>query len=354
MKYKKILISGGAGFVGSNIALRLKKDYPQVHIVAFDNLMRKGSELNVPRLRQENIFFVRGDVRNLSDIEAVGEFDLIIECSAECSVLAGYGSSPQEVIDINLFGAVNCLEASRRQKADFIFLSTSRVYPIEKLNSLSLIEQESRFELDAKQLLPGVSPRGISEDFPLQGYRSFYGTSKLAAEALIEEYIRAYGMRAVINRCGVIAGPWQMGKIDQGVITLWVARHIYGLGLSYIGFGGKQVRDVLHVDDLYRLLELQLENIEKYSGQVFNVGGGIAHSISLRELTALCEKITGQRIKIATIDEVREADIPYYVTDFSKISAVNGWKPLKGVQETVEDTAHWIFDNKNVLESVFT
>ncbi len=350
MNYTAILVTGGAGFVGSHIALRLKDCFPGCAVTALDNLIRKGSELNVPRLDAAGVRFVRGDVRNPKDLASVGAIDLVIECSAECSVLAGYHSSARYLIDTNLMGAVNCLEHAKEHHADFIFLSTSRVYPIEKLRALALVETETRLSFSESAPGRGVSGKGINEDFPLDGYRSFYGSSKLAAEHLVEEYIHGYGMRGVINRCGVIAGPWQMGKVDQGVITLWVARHLYQGQLSYIGFRGKQVRDVLDVDDLWSLLELQIDDISHFSGKTFNVGGGIEYAVSLRELTALCEQATGNRLSIPFVDEVREADVPYYVSDYSAVQALCGWQPRKTLKQTLAAIADWIREHSEELK----
>ena len=156
----------------------------------------------------------------------------MIDCSAEPSVQAGLGGSPRSVLDTNLVGTINCLEAARSRGAAFLFLSTSRIYPIAALNDLPFVETETRFHWDEAPGIAGFSRRGIAEGFTLDGARSFYGTSKLAGEQLIQEYVFSYGMRALIDRCGVIAGPWQMGKVDQGVITLWVARHYFGRPLS--------------------------------------------------------------------------------------------------------------------------
>ena len=131
----KILITGGAGFVGSNLAIKLKERHPLFEIIAFDNLKRRGSELNLPRFNEKNIEFIHGDVRNPEDFEEINGFDLLIECSAEPSVLAGINSSPKYLFNTNLIGTINCLEEVRKNKAKIIFLSTSRIYPIEKINN---------------------------------------------------------------------------------------------------------------------------------------------------------------------------------------------------------------------------
>ena len=256
---RQVLITGGAGFVGSSVGLGLAQRYPEWEITALDNLKRRGSELNLPRLKQAGIKFVHGDIRNGEDLDPVVlQPDLILECSAEPSVLAGY-TSPGYMLQTNLVGTINCLELARQTQADFVFLSTSRVYPITYLNTLQYTEKETRFELLTQQSLPGASIHGISETFPLNKARSLYGSTKLASELLIAEYADAYGLRTLINRCGVLTGPWQMGKVDQGVFALWMANHYFEKPLKYIGYGGtgKQVRDFLHVADLLDLIDFQ-------------------------------------------------------------------------------------------------
>lgn len=356
MNYQTILITGGAGFVGSNLGIRLKDTYPEVSILVFDNLKRRGSELNLPRLEAAGIEFIHGDIRNRSDLFDIGKkIDLLIECSAEPSVLAGVGESPEYLIDTNLSGTINCLELARKDKADVIFLSTSRVYPIKELNSLKFKEMETRFEWNNQQEIAGVSSRGVSEDFPLGKTRSLYGATKLCSELILQEYIESYGIRGVINRCGVITGPWQMGKIDQGVIVLWMSRHIWpGKPLSYIGYGGtgKQVRDFVHTDDLFDALKIQINNIDKYSGNIFNLGGGRENSVSLLELTSLCEKITGNKIVINQEKEDRPNDIRIYLSDYSKFSSLTGWRCKKDAEITLKEIYDWIVENKDQLASI--
>ena len=353
---KRILITGGAGFVGANLGIALAEKYKSLHIIALDNLKRRGSELNIDRLTSSGIDFIRGDVRNLEDLQSVGEVDTIIECSAEPSVLSGYNESPEYLINTNLVGAINCLEIARKYKSDFIFLSTSRIYPIEGLNAVAFQETKKRFKINAKQKIAGVSRKGISEKFPIEGPRSLYGSTKLSAELLIQEYIDAYGIRGVINRCGVIAGPWQMGKVDQGFVALWVASHFFGKKLNYIGFdgSGKQVRDVLHVKDLIRLVDMQLSNLDKVNGEIFNVGGGDRSSTSLLELTEMCNGIIGKKIKIGKVKRNRKADIRMYVSDCTKINKALKWKPKYAMEDIVEDTFKWISDNRDKVEPILS
>jgi CDP-paratose 2-epimerase len=351
--HSSILVTGGAGFVGSSVAFALKRQFPKVKIVALDNLHRAGSELNLARLAAADIRFVHGDIRSPGDLESLPEtFDLIIECSAEPSTQAGYGGSPEYLIQTNLVGCFHCLELARRTKADFVFLSTSRVYPVEKLNQLALGEEDTRLVLLDEQPFPGASKAGIREDFPLEGARSLYGMTKLGSELMVAEYGAAYGLRTIINRCGVIAGPWQMGKTDQGVITFWMAAHYFRRELSYIGFGGqgKQVRDLLHVDDLAGLIAEQVSNIDQWAGKLFNVGGGESGSLSLRELTALCQQITGNTIAIGSRAENRPADVPIYITDHGRLTEFSGWRPSLTPERILGDVYRWIRENEAALK----
>lgn len=306
MNYKNILITGGAGFVGSNLAIKLKEHYLNIKIFVLDNLKRLGSELNVNRLKDYSIEFIHGDIRNREDFEfdKSNKIELIIECSAEPSVLAGVGGSPEYLINTNLVGAINCFELACKNKADVIFFSTSRVYPIKELEQLKYKEAETRFELLGGQEIIGASKYGIAENFPLGNIRSMYGATKLCAEFILKEYIETYKIRGIINRCGIITGPWQFGKIDQGVVVLWIARHVWAdRKLSYIGYGGKgkQVRDFINIDDLFEVLKIQLANFSKFNGEIYNIGGGTKNSLSLREMTELCQKITGNKIQINSV-----------------------------------------------------
>ena len=347
----RILITGGAGFVGASLALMLKRDMPDFDVCAFDNLRRRGSELALPRLRDAGVTFVHGDVRSRTDMDDVGAFELLIECSAEPSVHAGYLESPAYVLQTNLGGTVHCLEAARRHRAGVVFLSTSRVYPIDRLRALPLERRDGRLELPTGATGVGWSWLGISTEFPLSGHRSMYGATKLASELLVDEYRAMYGVRAVINRCGVIAGPWQMGKVDQGVIVLWAARHLFGGPLSFSGFGGDglQVRDVLHVADLFDLIRTEIHDLARYDGMLFNVGGGRERSVSLAELTAMCRERSGRALEITRQPSTAAADIPYYVTDNSHVTTTSGWTPRRGVDVILDDIFAWLTEHRATL-----
>jgi CDP-paratose 2-epimerase len=352
----RILISGGAGFVGSSLAIGLKQLHPDWQIICLDNLRRRGSELNLSRFKALGIEFLHGDVRSPSDLDPETlKIDVIIDCSAEPSVLAGL-SSPQYVLDTNLFGTVNLLELARKNQASLIFLSTSRVYSIEPLSSLNIIENTTRLELAQEQTIPGVSWQGITEDFPLNGYRSLYGATKLASELLISEYRQAYGMRAIVNRCGVLTGPWQMGKVDQGVIVLWVAAHYFQKSLKYIGYGGtgKQLRDFLHIDDLLRLVNYQLSNLDALDGEVLNVGGGRTSNFSLQEMTQVCQDITGNKIEIQSVDQARTGDVPIFITDCDRLKQKTQWQPEIKPEQTFLDIYNWIVTHEDSLKPIFS
>ncbi|MGB3617206.1 MAG: NAD-dependent epimerase/dehydratase family protein [Catalinimonas sp.] len=350
----RIVITGGAGFVGSSLALSLKENYPSYEVTVLDNLKRKGSELNLPRLADGGVKFVHGDIRNAEDFMTLPPADAVIEASAEPSVLAGLDAAPDYLINTNLLGTVRCLEYARRHGAKFVFLSTSRVYPIETIEGLHYRESDTRFELLDDQDVPGASSAGIAEDFPLAGVRSLYGATKLASELLIQEYNHFYELPTVINRCGVLSGPWQMGKVDQGVMVLWVARHFWQGKLSYLGYGGTghQVRDVLHVKDLFRLVDHQLHHFEQANGQTYNVGGGPETSVSLAELTERCQKATGHQLDIGRVTENRTADLRYYITDNRRITEATGWRPEITIEQTVDEIYDWLKANEAQLKYV--
>lgn len=348
-----VLVPGGAGFAGSRLALLWKREHPGDRVIAFDNLVRRGSELAPERLAAGGVEFVRGDVRNRADLEAIGGADLVVDCAAEPSARAGY-ADPLYLVDTNLAGTLNCLEFARARGARFVLLSTSRVYPIAALRALPLEEGAERLFLPAGLSGPGWSEEGVTAGFSLEGPRTLYGSTKLAAEIVVREYAAAFGMTAIVNRCGVLAGPWQMGKVDQGFVALWASRFLYGGALAYQGFGGtgKQVRDILHVDDLYALIRTQLADAARHSGRVYNAGGGAGNSVSLRELSGLCAELSGSVKELGSVAETHPSDVPWYVTDNTAVTAATGWTPSRGVPEILEETFRWLRDNRETLREI--
>ena len=274
---------------------------------------------------------MHGDVREPADLLALDPVDAVVECSAEPSALAGRAGDTSYVVDSNLIGARNCLELARRDAAQFVFLSTSRVYPYDALDAAAYREEDTRFELEPEQAAARRSARpACPRTSRSTGPRTLYGATKLAAELLVTEYRAAFGLRTVIDRCGVIAGPWQMGKVDQGVFTHWVLSHYFGRDLSYIGYGGtgKQVRDLLHVDDVVALVEDQLDAPRPLGRRDRQRRRRPGVSLSLLETTEICRELTGQLgSRSASSAEDRPGDVRIYVSDCARLAAHTDWRP---------------------------
>lgn len=349
-----ILISGGCGFVGSSLAKLFAKDNHSVTVI--DNLKRKGSELNLAFFKKLNIEFIHCDIRNANDLNSIDKcFDLVIDAAAEPSVLSGALDS-KYVIDTNLYGTINILDFSIKKSASMIFLSTSRVYSIESLMSIPLIEKQTRFDIDHSNRLPkGLSINGISEKFKIfEGYRSLYGVTKLSSELIIKEYSKLFNFPTLINRCGVLSGSGQFGKTDQGVFSMFVAKYLLNQNIIFKGFGGsgKQVRDILHPDDLYSLIIKQCEH-KKWNSEIYCIGGGIKNSTSLLEYIKICENITQNSIPINRNNDTSNVDIPYYVTDYSRAYSEFNWEPKISIKEIIEDIYIWLKNNPELLEYIF-
>jgi len=348
---QRVLVTGGAGFIGASISLALAARHPDWEVCALDNLHRRGSELNLPRLREGGVQFLHGDVREPDDLRSAGPFSALVECSAEPSVMAGSDGATSFLMRTNLLGAYHCLEEAARQHAQVVFLSTSRVYPVAPINALAHREAVTRFELLDEQQTRGASAQGVTEDFPMSGARTLYGASTLGAELLVTEYAESFGLPTVINRCGVVAGPWQMGMVDQGVFTHWMLSFYFKRPLSYLGFGGggMQVRDLLHVDDLAQLVDEQLLAPTEWAGAVVNVGGGAQCSLSLRETSALCEEITGNRMMPAAYPKTRAGDVRIYLSDCRALRQFSDWAPQRGPRRILEDIYGWVRDDEAVI-----
>jgi len=352
----RILITGGAGFVGSFLARRFRETDPKARIVAFDNLHRRGSELNLADFRRRGIDFVHGDIRCRADLDSIeGTFDVFVEASAEPSVAAGFTSSPAYALETNLVGTLHCLERARARAGAFVFLSTSRVYSAARLTECASVEEAQRLDFAVSDGVPGLSARGIAESFPTSAPRSLYGATKLASEQIVLEYGASYGMLTVVNRCGVVAGPGQFGKVDQGVFGLWVLNHCFGRKLAYTGFGGagKQVRDLLHPEDLFQLVRMQLASPEKARGRTFNAGGGKAGSVSLCEWTRYCAEATGRTIEIGSSPETAAWDIPVYYSDCADAQRTLGWAPKLSPKQIATDTAAWVKTHEADLRALY-
>ena len=336
----KILITGGSGFVGSNIAIYLKKNLKKARISSLDNLIRKGSNINKIRLLKNKIKNYKINIENYKKISLLPKFDLIIDCCAEPAIEASR-KDPDRVFNTNLIGTFNILKKCVKDNSNIIFLSSSRVYSIKNLNKIiKNYKITSSIKIKKK----------IDEKFETSFASSLYGFTKLSSENLIKEFFFKTNLKFIINRFGVIAGPWQFGKQDQGFVPLWVARHFLKKNLSYIGYGGygHQIRDILHIEDVCEIILLQIKKLNKINNDIFNIGGGLKNSISLNNLTIKCEKLTKNKITFKKISRTSIFDIPYYVSDNSKITRTYKWKPSKNIDDIIEDIYNWLSKNKYV------
>ena len=224
----KIIITGGCGFVGSNLAIYLKENLKNSKIYSLDNLFRKGSEINKKRLDKFGIKNYKFDISNNHKVKNLPKFDLVIDCCAEPAIEASKEDTDR-VIFTNLIGTYNILKKCIRHNSKIIFLSSSRVYSINSIrNLIKKTNLKKKLNLKFK----------INEKFDTAGVKSLYGLTKLSSEDLIKEFNYAKKLNYIINRFGVISGPWQFGKQDQGFVSLWVGKHLNKKNLTYIGLGG--------------------------------------------------------------------------------------------------------------------
>lgn len=350
----KVLITGIAGFTGSNIASELIFLHPNIKIFGLDNFSRKGCEENIKFLTQKNIILIRGDIRSQSDIDGLPVVDWIIDCAANPSVLGGLDgqSSSRQLMEHNLIGTINLLEYCKKHKAGLILLSTSRVYSVSELAALPVKRSSDRYELQQSEI-SGISENGISENFPTSAPISLYGASKLASETLIMEYGKSFDFPLWINRCGVLAGAGQFGKADQGIFSYWIHSFREKNSLKYIGFNGtgNQVRDALHPKDLVPLLIQQMLEPEWEAPKIINLGGGIENSLSLKELSIWCEDRFGRNEVLASKEE-RPMDAPWIVMDSSLAQNVWNWKPKIGINQILEEISVFAEANPKWLDLV--
>ena len=338
----KILITGGCGFVGTNLILSLKKKF---NVCSLDNLSRKGSKYNYSILKKNKIKNYNFDISIYEYFKRLPKFDIIIDCCAEAAIEKSKNNL-DKVISTNLTGTINILKKAKKDKSKVIFLSSSRVYPIKlihkKLGNINLNKQNKIVHT-------------INEKDDIRGAKSIYGFTKLASEMLIEEFSYAFKLKYIINRCGVISGPLQFGYQDQGFVSLWVWNHVMKKDLKYIGYGGNgnQLRDVLHIDDLCSLILKQVKYINRINNKIFTVGGSKKSSTSLLSLTKSCQKITKNIVRIKKIKKTSIYDIPYYVTNNNYVSKVYQWRPKKNISNIIEDLYFFTLKNKNNLKNYF-
>ena len=330
---REILITGGAGFVGSNLAARLMAE-PGAHVTVFDNLSRRGTEHNLTWLRTlpaaKNLRFIHGDVRNAQQVSDAARFaDEVYHLAAQVAVTTSV-ADPRNDFEVNAVGTFNVLEAARQHGRQplVLFTSTNKVYggletvPVEKAGT-RYRAVDTRFA-------------GADEDTPLD-FHSPYGCSKGAADQYVRDYARIYDLPTVVLRMSCIAGQRQFGNEDQG----WVAHFLYSVmaGRRITVYGdGLQVRDVLHVDDLMEAFTAVREAIARTAGQVYNVGGGMARAVSIRELLQRIEARVGRAAKLHT-SETRPGDQPLYVSALDRITGDTGWRPTRSVDDILDSIA---------------
>jgi CDP-paratose 2-epimerase len=351
----RVLLTGICGFVGSTLARGLREGWPDWEIVGLDNFVRAGSETNRQSLRQLGVKLFHGDVRNVSDLEALPKCDWIIEAAANPSVLAGVDgkTSSRQLIEHNLGGTINMLELLKSWCCGFTLLSTSRVYSIPALAAIPVEAHGERFVPRAEAAIQGLSKQGISEGFSTEPPLSLYGASKRASELLACEYAESFKLPVCILRCGVLAGAGQFGKIDQGIFSYWIHSYARKRPLKYIGFDGtgRQVRDCLHARDLLPLITQQITRPRPEAPRVLNVSGGVAQSASLRQLSAWCAQRFGAHT-VAAETGTRPFDVPWLVLDSTRVAAAWGWKPQTSLEAIWTEIAQHAEANPAWLDAV--
>ena len=341
-QFRSVVIFGGAGFIGSNWAHRLLETTDaKVHV--FDNLSRPGVRHNLACLQKAagnsgRLQITVGDIRDGAMVErAVRHATEVYHFAAQVAVTTSV-ADPRFDFDINLAGTFNILEAVRKigRRPFLLFTSTNKVYG--EMAEHRVVPGNSRYRYE--------SIRGIGEGQPLD-FHSPYGCSKGAADQYVHDYSRIYGIPSVVFRMSCIAGPRQFGTEDQG----WVAHFLYSAlqqtPLSIYG-DGRQVRDVLCVDDLLRAFEAVRANLDSSRGQVYNVGGGEQNTVSLLELIAEIEKMTGRKLGYQ-VQPARPGDQLVYVTDYSKLRQHTAWEPQVSVRQTLERIHEWWKRNRDVF-----
>ena len=346
MESEKILITGGAGFIGSNLANNL---ISQGHrVIIFDNLSRSGCESNLAWLKQKhgsNSFQLIES--NVSDFEAIKDaaqgVDRLYHFAGQVAVTTSQINPRQDFVD-NALGTFNALEAARLVGNDpiFIYSSTNKVYG--GMEEVEITEGETRYQY-------ADLPYGISEDYPLD-FHSPYGCSKGAGDQYTRDYARIFGLRTVVARQSCIYGYRQFGIEDQGWLAWFIIAAQKGIPITIFG-NGKQVRDVLFIDDLIDFYDAIVRNISKAAGQIYNVGGGIENSISIwHEFSEMIEEFLDDRIQVKFSDW-RSGDQPVYISDIHKAERDLGWTPKISAREGIRFLFDWIKENQELFSHLF-
>jgi CDP-paratose 2-epimerase len=336
----KCLITGGVGFIGANLAERLIRDGRQVRI--FDNLSRAGVEKNLSWLNENfhgRFEFIRGDVRDASAVtKAIEDVDTVFHFASQVAVTTSV-ADPRMDFESNALGTLNVLEGARQMHPlpAILFTSTNKVYG--KIAHVGVVDKGGRYEFDRL-------PEGVDESQPLDFY-SPYGCSKGAGDQYVRDYARIYGMKTVVFRMSCIYGPHQFGNEDQGWVAHFVISAIAGRPIKIYG-DGRQVRDILYVDDLVEAFVRAAENLDKTAGEVFNIGGGPTNSISLLELLELLEQITGSKISTEYSDW-RPGDQKVYVSNIKKARRIFGWIPCITRESGIRLLYDWAIANHRLF-----
>ena len=341
----RVVVTGGAGFIGSNVA-RYYLDKGD-DVVILDNLSRAGSTKNLDWLasKGKHLIVIIGDIRRSEDIEKCKKYirdaDAVIHLAAQVAVTTSV-QNPHEDFEINALGTLNILECMRASQSEalFIYASTNKVYGA--MENISVIEEETRYSY--KNLHHGI-PESQNLDF-----HSPYGCSKGAADQYVHDYNRIYGIDTVVFRQSCIYGPRQFGVEDQGWVAWFIIAIMFGKALTIFG-NGKQVRDVLYIDDLIAAYDLAIQKRKETKGKIYNIGGGPGITLSVwNEFGPILERLYGKRINIQYSDW-RPGDQPVYVSDIRKARKEFGWGPTVGVQQGVAKLYHWISANKTLFAS---
>lgn len=339
----KVLIFGGAGFIGANIASRYLKKGEDVFV--FDNLSRRGAEWNLKWLQKhDNLKFIKGDIRNYEELKKLflkEKFDIVFHMAAQVAVTTSV-LNPREDFEINALGTFNILEAIRETKQTpiILFASTNKVYG--GMTDIKIVEKKGRY---AYKDIKG----GIKED-RLLDFHSPYGCSKGTADQYMIDYSRIYNLRTVVFRQSCIYGYRQFGIEDQGWVAWFTIAAALGKKITIYG-DGKQVRDVLFIDDLLNAYDAAIENIEKAKGQAFNIGGGPENTMSLLELIAFLEKFFNKKIKLKFSDW-RPGDQPVFICNINKAKKLLGWQPKISPEKGVELLYEWVKDNIDLFKDL--
>ena len=337
---RPVLITGGAGFIGTNVAHRyLTGGQP---VLVYDNLSRPGVERNFEWLRRQHGELVRievADVRDAARLRAAArQAGRVFHLAAQVAVTTSL-ADPIHDFEVNARGTLNLLEALREMAnpPPLIFTSTNKVYG--DLAEVKLRPRQDRFEPEEVE----ARTHGFGEDRPLH-FHSPYGCSKGAACQYVTDYARTFGLPAVVFRMSCIYGWHQFGNEDQGWVAHFLLRALAGEPITIYG-DGRQVRDILFIEDLVDAMLLAQARMDILAGQAFNLGGGPANTISLRELIALIGELEGRQPPIV-FDDWRQADQRYYVSDIRKFAAATGWQPMVGVREGVRGLWQWLREHR--------